>query len=430
MKTNLTVDRIRSFKCPSGRTQAFLYDSSVPGLGVRALPGGKQSWIFEARVRGRNVRRTIGDLRAWSLPAAREEARRLRRLIDVGQDPRKERAVRHKGESFGALWKAYLAAHQKTWGARHMADAIWLARAPEDRKESNRKLSEYGGPLFPLLKKPIADFSTEGLITWARKVLDRSSESETNKAKHTALRQSFERLRAAWTWAMERPEWAAELPEVNFKHSDLRDLIPKSGAKKDDVLEKSQLADWFAAVRSVDNPVISAYLQALLLVGCRRGELADLKWKDVSFKWNRLHLRDKIDPDGRTVPMSPFVARLIDGLPRRSEFVFSSASSESGKLVEPRIAHTRACREAGIQVSLHGLRRSFATLSEWIEMPAGICAQLQGHAPGAVQERHYKKRPLDLLAIWQNKFEGWILEQAGIPFDPAATTKRGLRSVK
>lgn len=93
---------------------------------------------------------------------------------------------------------------------------------------------------------------------------------------------------------------------------------------------------------------------------------------------------------------------------------FSSLTSASGHLVEPRIAHDKACAIAGLDVTLHGLRRSFASLCEWVEMPAGIAAQIQGHAPSGVREKHYIRRPLDLLRMWHIKIEVWILDQAGI----------------
>ncbi len=38
------------------------------------------------------------------------------------------------------------------------------------------------------------------------------------------------------------------------------------------------------------------------------------------------------------------------------------------------------------------------------------------YAPNATAEKHYLNRTLELLAIWQGKYEGWILEQAGIEF--------------
>ena len=65
-------------------------------------------------------------------------------------------------------------------------------------------------------------------------------------------------------------------------------------------------------------------------------------------------------------------------------------------------------------LSLHGLRRSFGTLAEWTETPTGVVAQIMGHKPSALAEKHYRRRPLDLLRMWHTKIEAWMLEQAGI----------------
>lgn len=59
-------------------------------------------------------------------------------------------------------------------------------------------------------------------------------------------------------------------------------------------------------------------------------------------------------------------------------------------------------------------------------MRSGIAAQIQGHKPSGVREKHYIRRPLDLLHLWHVKIEAWILEQAGIEFVPA---QPGLRVV-
>ena len=85
--------------------------------------------------------------------------------------------------------------------------------------------------------------------------------------------------------------------------------------------------------------------------------------------------------------------------------------------MEPTKAHNDALEVAGLpHVTLHGLRRSFSTLSEWVEMPTGIVAQIQGHKPSATAEKHYKVRPLDLLRSWHTKLEAWILEQGDVQF--------------
>ena len=65
-------------------------------------------------------------------------------------------------------------------------------------------------------------------------------------------------------------------------------------------------------------------------------------------------------------------------------------------------------------MTLHGLRRSFGTLSEWVECPVGVVAQIQGHKPSAIAEKHYRVRPLDLLRLWHQRIEDWILTEAGI----------------
>lgn len=71
-------------------------------------------------------------------------------------------------------------------------------------------------------------------------------------------------------------------------------------------------------------------------------------------------------------------------------------------------------------LTLHGLLRSFGTLSEWLEVLAGVVAQIQGHKPSATAEKHYRVRPLDLLRVHHERIEAWILEQAGIVFDAQA----------
>ena len=96
--------------------------------------------------------------------------------------------------------------------------------------------------------------------------------------------------------------------------------------------------------------------------------------------------------------------------------------------MDPSIAHRRACVAAGLDgLTLHGLRRSFASLCEWLDIPGGISAQIQGHAPQGVREQNYIRRPLDLLRVHHEKIEAWILKEAGIAFDPAKAAPAGLR---
>jgi integrase len=208
---------------------------------------------------------------------------------------------------------------------------------------------------------------------------------------------------------------------VRFFSAYARLRLKQTGrSTKADVLQREQLAAWFAAVQQIANPVIAACLQMMLLTGARPGEVLALRWEDVNTQWKGISIRDKVEGT-REIPATPYVLHLLAALPRRNEWVFSSPTSASGCLTEPNTPHTRACRAAGLEgLTLHGLRRSFASLTEWLEMPAGVVAQIQGHKPSATAEKHYKVRPLELLRLHHERIEAWVLEQAGVTFDPKA----------
>lgn len=429
-KVNFTERRVRDHVCPVGRAQAFLWDAHAPGLGLRATINGAKAYIFQAKLHGQTVRVTIGDPRSWDIDKAQEEARRLQTLIDAGKDPREcaaEQRVAHEARKTEAsrkdmtvaeAWGTYLKTSRSKWSDRHYVDHLNLARAGgEEKKRGKGKTSP--GPLAPLMPLRLSELTAQRVSTWL------ADEAQT---RPTNAEQSYRKLRAFVRWCEDRPEYSGLASSGAYSARVVRDVVPKPRAK-DDCLQREQLPAWFGAVRGISNPVISAYLQGLLITGARREELAALRWDDVDFKWGSLTIRDKVEGE-RTIPLTPYLAALLACLPRRNQWVFSSPTAAKGKLAEPRPSHNKALEIAGLpHVSLHGLRRSFGTLCEWVEMPSGISAQIMGHKPSALAEKHYRRRPLDLLRMWHTKIEAWMLEQAGIEFSIDGT-KIGLRAVQ
>ncbi len=432
-KARLTAGRIERFHCPEGKHQAFLWCDEVPGLGVRATAGSdRKGYIFQAKVSGKSMRVTIGDVSAWSIAAAQAEARRLQVLIDQGNDPRqvkaeKEAAKKAKAAALKAqnlresvtlsmAWEEYLAARKPYWSERHYLDHIADMHPGGKKRTRSRIPLTIPGPLASLSAVRLVDITPELVEEWAR------TQSEQ---RPTRARLSLRLLKAFLFWCESHPKYKEIVTRNAAKNKAARESLGKPSVKND-ALQREQLAAWFAAVKQIGNPVTSAYLQALLLTGARRNELATLRWEDVDFQWNSLTIRDKVEGT-RVIPLTPYVGLLLSLLPRRNGWVFSSPSAASGRLVDPRIAHNKACAVAGLEMTLHGLRRSFASLCEWIEMPAGIAAQIQGHKPQGVREQNYIRRPLDLLRKWHNHIEAWILEQAGIEF---IAEKPGLQVVK
>jgi integrase len=449
-REHFTAQRVARFQCEPGKTQTIYWDDEARGLGLRVTAAGAKSYIFEGWLHGKSLRVTIGDINTWPIDApkggksARGEATRLKTLTDQGIDPRQQAAeqrakveaaqadAKSKTALVAEAWTAYLAHHEKRWGARHMSDHVNLSQTGGEPKKRGKGVT-IAGVLRPLLNMRISDIGAAVLIDWQAK----EAETRANNA-----RQGFEMFRAFWRWCASRPEYAANVDLGAVENKDLRAEVPSRKSKKFDVLERAQLTSWFAAVRGLGNPVISAYLQGLLLTGARREELAALRWQDVDFQWGSLWVKDKVAEEGRKLPLTPYFASLLLDLKQRNEtpppkhrilhgkkiendltkwkpspWVFSSPAAANGRLAEPRIPHNRALSVAGLShVTLHGLRRTFASLAEWVEMPRGIVAQIMGHAPNATAEKHYINRPLELLAVWHGKYERWILEQAGIEF--------------
>lgn len=469
---DLTPGLLDRAACPPDRPFVLVRDADKKGLRMRVTRAGKH-WQFETRLKGGKLfTRALGEWPTLSIADARNEAHRLRGITDKGTDPRElereqaeareaaaaEKAARAAAAAaqeaaaaltVGETWARYIADRQPHWGERTYADHLKAAQeGGKDRKRGEGKTKP--GPLAPFMTMRLVDLDAAAVEAWAKR------EAPTRPAR---VRLALRLLKAFLRWAAAEPDLKGRADPTAASAKKAREAAGRPKVRND-YLQREQLAAWFKHVRAIPNPVISAYLQCLLLTGARREELAALRWEEVNTQWRGLDLKDKIE-ERRAVPLTPYVAHLLAGLPRRNGWVFSSSQglagdaknaarraryhakrgtkppegaarigSASGRLVDPSIAHRRACAAAGLEgLTLHGLRRSFASLCEWLDIPGGISAQIQGHAPQGVREQNYIRRPLDLLRVHHERIEAWILKEAGIDFDPAAAAPAGLRVV-
>lgn len=443
-KINFTSARIDSFECPEGSSQAFLWDARSPGLGLRVTSSGAKSYIFQAKLHGVTIRLTIGDSRIWSISAAQEEGRRLQTLVNQGVDPREHKAelqaahtarrseARRREVTMGEAWDTYVAARRPHWGKLHHHDHVRLAATGGLQRLRSKDLTQ-AGPLASLRPLRLGDLSSQHLASWL---------NEEAAKRPTSAALAFRLLRGFIHWTSDIPDYRGQIPVDACSSRLVKDALPKVRAKEGDVLQREQLSAWFNAVRALSNETASTYLQGLLLTGARREELAALTWEDVDFKWRSLTLNDKMEgTSGRVIPLTPYFKQLLVALrasqeqttdierrvgrntsneiEARPNWVFVSQTAADGRIAEPRGAHVKALSAAGLpHLTLHGLRRSFGTLSEWCETPVGVVAQIQGHKPSAIAEKHYRRRPLDLLRQWHDQIELWILKEADVHPSP------------
>ena len=431
-KIAFTAGRVSGFKCPPDKAQAFLWDATAPGLGLRATPAGKPAYIFQGAFGGKDIRLTIGSPGAWSIPQAQAKAREFQRLIDEGTDPRSlkaeklaaaenekqrqqeaKQAAAIQAVTLGEVWAVYLEARRPHWGDRHHADHVKLSDAGGQPFKRGKGTTQ-PGPLHPLMALPLRDLTAQAVEAWA---------SKEGKTRPTSARLAWRCLKAFLSWCAEQPEYATLVTNSNpAKTKKAREALGKAGVKQDALL-KEQLPAWFAAVLALGNPTIAAYLQILLLTGARPGEVLAMRWEDVDTQWRGLTIRDKVEGE-RVIPLTPYVHHLLAALPHRGPLVFASnprgGTDTGGTIARPSVILNRLAAVVGVEVlTLHGLRRSFKSLTEWLEIPAGVVAQIMGHKPSATAEKHYTVRPLDLQRLHHERIEAWILEEAGVTFDRA-----------
>jgi integrase len=439
-RAKLTATVVERFTCPAGKQQAFAWDATVPELGLRATAAGSKAFIFQSRYHGRSLRMTIGSVGTWSISAAQKRARDLQRQIDEGRDPREVKAevvaadVARRRKEAGELvtvadaWAVYLAEgkpkRKDAWKPRYLADLHKAAaRGGEPRKRGAGVTKP--GHLWPLMSRRLVEINSETVRDW---FIRERKRGPIQAARAVAMLAGF------LGWCATRPEFRAYVDKDCTRAPEVVRLLPAT-RRRSDALDESQLAAWFVGTDKLPNRTARALLQALLLTGARREEMAALKWKDVDLRWRRLTIADKVG-DFRVIPLTPYLAALIESLPtlrepggRPIEFVFASLTAASRRIVEPRSPHQFVLADAGIpHVSIHGLRRSFALMGEAAGAPAGAIAQIMGHRPSAVAEG-YKPRSVDALREHANRIEAFILAKAGIVFDPDAATAGPLRVV-
>ena len=422
-RVNLTAGAIERLTCPAGKQQAFMRDSEAPGLRVRVTSAGAKSFVYEAKLNRQTIRRTIGDVKAWSIELARTEARRLAVVLDKGQDPREierqqqaakaaeKAAATAKALTVGEVWPLYLEngkpKRRDAWKPRYRADLKAMAAQGGEPKKRGEGVTRQG-PLYPLLELPLAGVNEDALKIW----YDR----EAVASKHQAAR-ALMMFRGFLRWCAARPEYRSLTDRDAGKAAAIVESLP-SNIRRTDALEAAQVPGWWSGVEQLSNRTASVYLRALLLTGARREELAALTWECVDFQWRKLTIADKVD-NTRTIPLSPYMARLLATLPRVGPYVFAS-TGKAGRITDTRASHAKALQSAAIDgLTIHGLRRSFSLLGEAAGAPAGAIAQVMGHKPSATAEG-YRPRSVDALRPFLEQIERHILEQAGIVFDAKA----------
>ena len=325
-----------------------VWDSRVPGLGVRVRPTGGQSYVLLRQIGGRSKRVSLGPVPGRGIEALRRECHALEAAPEVPEHNAPERAVPLFQDFVAGEWKA---AHFDRY-------------KPSTRRTAKSLLA---GRLLPAFGSKALDRIAPAQI---RRWFETFSRTAPGNANH-----GLKLLRQIMNFAEASGHIDADPTRSirkNRRPALTRFLSRGEIARLHEALDReARRGERFR--QQVD------IVRLLLLTGCRRSEIVGLRWSEV--RDDRLVLADaKTGP--RTVPLNTQARAILDRQPRGgSPCVFPSPLD----LARPRGVNLplwyRVRRDAGIEdVRLHDLRHTFASHAVLAGVPLPVVSRMLGHS--------------------------------------------------
>lgn len=354
----LTDALARNAQVPAGKRDVKIYDDQVSGFGLRVTATGTKSFMLNYVVAGRERRITIGKYPAWSVSAAREQAAKLRRRADAGEDPAEERASERAQKTVRELFDRYVR-------------EVGAAKAINTQRDEN---SVWTAIILPELgSKRVKDVTFSDVERLHRAVSVRAP-TRANRCL-ALLRHAF---RKAIQW-----KWTEHNPVVGVKSN------PEQ--PRDRHLSLAELAALHKALDArADTPSILA-IKFILLTGCRKGEALNATWSQIDSEtatWTKPSSHTKQRRIHR-VPLSTAASEVLERARKfeKSEFLFPSKGGQP--LTDIKKAFASILADAGIQnFRMHDLRHSFASILASSGADLQVVGKLLGHTQTATTMRY------------------------------------------
>jgi len=319
-------------KLPAG---SILWDAEVVGFGVRA--GKRKHYLLRYRLNGRQTFRRIGTHGSpYTVDMARNEARRLLGLLAGGENLA---PARNEGATFASEAQRYLTVRER-----------------DARANTHKQLRYY---LF-VLAKPLHSLAL-GEIN-RRMVAELLSRIEI--ANGPTQRNRFRSgLSAFFSWCIREGLLEANVVTGTGKAAE--------AGSRERVLAPDEIRSLW---RALGEDGWSQCLRLLLLTGCRKEEIAALRWSEVDFDNSLLRLPAERVKNGRehTLPLSDQAMAVL----RRVASQTKSQTKNDGRVFEGvSWAHRKELLDVRLGIAAwrtHDLRRTCATglgelgVSPWI----------------------------------------------------------------
>jgi integrase len=346
---------------PNGITDRIVFDTAIPGFGLRTRAGGTQTWLFQFKLVGTSYRMKIGRAPAMKAEEARKIALRHYNDVQQGKNPSaaKEAAKQLAAHTFGDLVRRYL--EFKKTGKKPLR--------PRSYVEVARHLEVYAAPLHKL---PVASVDRRMIEDCINKVAEKS----TRGSGTVTANRLHSSLSAMFTWGMKK-ELATRNPVISV---DKHEETPRSRHLTDAELK----AIW----EGLPAGHYATIVKLLALTGQRLNEIAGLRWDEVDFDrgvitFPAVRVKNKRD---HAIPMSGMVRDILEIHPRidGQELLFTASNGNQFS------AWSKAKRDLDAKLdgtiakpwTTHDLRRTFATRAADLGVRPHVVESILNHVSG------------------------------------------------
>jgi integrase len=355
------------------------WDTDVSGFGLRLTPSGERVYVLKYRLAREQRWLTIGRHGSpWTPDGARKEAIRLLGEIARGMDPAEKRNAARAAVSFGELCDDYLRegiAHKKPstiradrgrinahlkplLGRKH---AIAINRADIERLLSDVKAGKTSAPT-PIRRGP------GSIVRGGSGVA----------AQCVALASTILQFAVDRGIRPDNPARGVKKPPVRKLQRFLSEA------------ELGKLADALnREIEAEGNPFPVAAIRLLALLGARRSEIIQLRWRNVDIDRRLLSLDDSKTRE-KIIHLSPPAIDILTNLPRVSGNEFVIAGGKAGRpYVGLDKVWGRIRLSAGLpDVRLHDLRHTYASIGAGASFGLPIIGKLLGHTQAQTTARY------------------------------------------
>jgi integrase len=354
-------DRIVKALAIPDRGNRIAYDADVKGFGVRITAAGGRAFVLNYRRKdGRERRWTIGSFPDWSTGAARDEARRLKREIDLGADP--------------------VGAHQGERSSPTVADlcdrfeAEYLPRRREwTRKGYRQQIATDIRPAIGRLKVASVTYTD---IDRLHREIGKRAPIHANRV--LALLSKMFSLAIRWHWRADANPCRGV--ERNAEQARYRYLVG------------DELARLTKALAEHRDQQAANIVRLLLLTGARRGEVLAAQWNQFDLEngiWSKPASSTKQARD-HIVPLSAPARQLLAALyEARDGSGYLFPHPLGGHCRDIKRAWAAICRAAGIEgLRAHDLRHSYASALAGAGFSLPVIGALLGHSTPTTTARY------------------------------------------